>query len=103
MNDTQTIGYFKPPTWRERFWPWLGFRGPGRHDPGPMPGYAEGHVFLTTDVILSWRDRLRLLITGHLRSCTSLKTDVHVTKSMAFTLSSVMPPGHRPSYLKTKS
>lgn len=79
---------------RSRYQRWL-----ARFFPAPpwlVPEQPHG-VTTTTDIVLSWADRLRLLVSGHLRvrSVVDVEHDVgrvQQTRTIAY----VVAPGYRP-------
>ncbi len=95
-EDTATHGvYYHEPTWRERFWPRLGFH----HAHAPRPdedelkdGWAESWFVVETYVTLDWLDRLRVLVSGKLHVDHAIKTDVPIGRSQAVSAIGILPP-----------
>ena len=87
--------------WRDRIWWRLGFR-PGRLSPPERwdltareEGWAPGYAMLELTIDLTWRDRLRALVSGRLLCSNLIRTDVMVRKMEAVSVTTVMPPGAR--------
>ena len=55
-------------------------------------GFEPSWIVCTTHVHLDWRDRLRVLVSGHLMVDLALKTDVPVKRHSASSVMGVMPP-----------
>ncbi len=80
---------------RPTIWQRLGFGSCGTPDMDDLED-AEGFVvsYLITGVIvvLDWRDRLRVLISGKIEIVAATKTDVIVSKTLSRSKVSVLPP-----------
>jgi hypothetical protein len=74
MTDAIQNGYMEyKPSLRERFWSKLGFHFHlGEHEPDEA---WQGWIKTESGIHLDWRDRLRLLISGHLRLHHTIHTD----------------------------
>lgn len=58
-------------------------------------GFSPGYMMVTVDVHLSWRNRLRVLVSGHVLFTTASLTDVLVAKAKSKSVFSVLPPGYK--------
>jgi len=68
MSDTaRNFCMIHVPTWRERFWRKLGFRFHLGEDQDSPDDPNTGWMMTETDFRFGFGDRLRLLLTGHLR------------------------------------
>jgi hypothetical protein len=83
------------PTWRERFWKFLGFGEvaiPKMDDLEGVKGFAPAYLTVRTEVVMGWQDRLRTLRSGRIVLKTCIKTDVQITHSVARSSMRVLPP-----------
>lgn len=55
--------------------------------------FAPGQISTSVYGVLDWRDRLRVLISGRIKTATAIKTDVVVVQSYSECAFSVLPPG----------
>lgn len=61
----------------------------------PLPdkeGFVDGDFLIENDVFLDWRDRVRLLVSGHLLVKTRSQADVVVHKLHSKSVSMVLSP-----------
>lgn len=58
----------------------------------PEKGFAPSCLHTETHCVLDWRDRLRVLLTGHVLVDVWTKTDVEVKKSYSRSQIAVLPP-----------
>lgn len=67
---------------------------PQHHEPAPedLDGFAPSYMVTDVYVVLDWKDRLRLLVSGRLRVETRTKTDVIVRKTESTSVVNVLPP-----------
>lgn len=84
---------------RPTIWQRLGFGT--AHAPRPdedelLEGFAPSWFIVGCYARLSWRARLRVLVSGNLMVETAVKTDVTVSRSLARSAISVLPPGRLP-------
>ena len=81
---------FKPDLWHR-----LGFRecGAPMMEDEEFPDLAVGRMTTHTTIVLDWKDRLRLLVSGRLMCSMSQKTDVMVNTCVSRSQVSVMRPG----------
>lgn len=99
MTD-QTHGAFcAKPTIKQRLWRFFGFRW--RYDESlfdwrnmepPEEGYAPGAFITETHVKVSWDDRLRILVSGHIAIEVCTKTDIVPKKLTSRSRAAVLPP-----------
>lgn len=95
-TQSQDHAYFAPdarPAWRRllsrlfpvpRSWHELDSDEPA----GWAPGWLETHVVARLD----WRDRLRVLVSGHVHVRTRTRTDVPVNRTLATSSVWIEPP-----------
>lgn len=57
------------------------------------PQWAPGQISTSAYAVLDWRDRLRVLISGRIKTATAIKTDVVVVQTYSECAFSVLPPG----------
>jgi hypothetical protein len=55
-------------------------------------GWAPGQISTSVYAVLDWRDRLRVLISGRIKTATAIKTDHVVVQSYSACNFSVLPP-----------
>lgn len=91
--------YCAKQTIRQRIWQALGFHGrfseelfDWRNMEPPEAGFAPSALHTETHVTLDWKDRLRALVTGHIRVDVYTKTDVPVGKALSRSEVAVLPP-----------
>lgn len=86
-------------TLRSRMWRWMGFCWP--YDPAlsdwrnmepPQDGYAPGAFITETHITISFGDRLRILLTGHVAVEVSTKADVIPKRLTSRSRVAVLPP-----------
>ena len=82
-----------------RVWHFLGFYG--KHDEDlfdwrnmetPEDGFVQSCLHTETHIVLDWKDRLRVMFTGHLRVDVWTKTDVAVKLMKSRSQIAVLPP-----------
>lgn len=54
--------------------------------------YSPGQISTSVYAVLDWRDRLRVLISGRIKTATAIKTDNMVVRSYSSCSFSVLPP-----------
>lgn len=74
---TQDHAYYRRSTIKERFWRWTGFRFHLGDEPAWMADGPPklGWMQTVSKLEFSLADRLRLLVSGHLRITTTIETD----------------------------
>lgn len=75
------------------------FPAPALPDMGDCPaeqGWAQGYLQTNHNVHLDWKDRLRVLVSGRVRSVIYQRTDVHVDRVQVQAVVWVAPPGEQP-------
>lgn len=82
---------YKPST-AERFWQFLGFGYPHVARPEDDPEFAEGWITTGVTTHFDWRDRVRILVSGKVRTKILIKTDVPVARAQSFANARVAPP-----------
>lgn len=99
MTDNSYGVSCSKPTIADRFWRLLGYGW--RNDENllewrlqnpPPEGFALGVFHTETHIRLDWKDRLRVLLSGHLVLDAYSKTDVTVNKAMTLSEVSVLRP-----------
>jgi hypothetical protein len=82
-----------------RIWHWLGFHKSfseelfeWRNMEPPEEGFAPSAFHTETHVILDWKDRLRVLVTGHICVDVWTKTDEPVNRAKSRSEVAVLPP-----------
>lgn len=81
---------------RKGIWHWLGFGTCAASlDEENNPGFAPGYFSTETVLVLNWKGRLRVLVSGLVMVSVASKTDVLVKKSVSVSAFSVMPPMKR--------
>ncbi len=81
---------------RWHLWRLLGFgRCVGGWPEDDLPGmvFANGHLDISTVLVLGWRHRLRVLVSGKIMLEQAVKTDVLPKRSKVRSVWSVLPPG----------
>lgn len=58
-------------------------------------GFSPGYMLVTVEVHLSWCERLRVFVSGHVLLATASLTDVTVAKAKSKSVFSVLPPGYK--------
>lgn len=99
MTDNTHSCSISKPTIADRLWKLLGYGWrPDENvmewrlqDP-PPEGFAIGVFHTETHVHLDWKDRLRVLLSGHLVLDAYSKTDVTINKAMTLSEVSVLRP-----------
>jgi hypothetical protein len=98
VMDEQNMGYAQEykPTFKERFWKRLGFH----YDQTEFPENDEeksykGWMLTYSYFEFSFRDRLRLLLTGRLKVKLRQLTDVEVIKCKSTVSFKILYPGEK--------
>jgi hypothetical protein len=80
---------------RPTLWNRLGFGACAAHVPDHVdeaPEWAPGALSTETRIVLDWRDRLRVLLSGRMMVSLKTKTDVPVRRALSVSSVSVLPP-----------
>jgi hypothetical protein len=91
-DDTQAFCVAYKPSLRERFWRKMGFHFHlGQHEPDePWLGWIKTR----SGIYFDWRDRLRILISGHIELHHTIHTDTpSPTKDHTRFDWEIVPPG----------
>ena len=95
-HNTSSTSMNKPTT-AQRLWRYLGFGH--RYDlsltdwrTAEPEWWTPGALVTETEIILDWKDRLRVLVSGRCSLHVSTRTDVPITRSESRSLFSVLPP-----------
>lgn len=96
--DNPNSAFYVKPTIRQRIWWALGFcwkktdeNFEWRMMEPPEEGFAPGALHTETHVLLDWKDRLRVLVTGHIGIDVYTKTDVPVKRARSRSDVAVLP------------
>lgn len=77
---------------KETLWQRLGFGEPYMPWTNTLPGFDDKRTALTTVMHFGFKDRLRILLTGHVMTKTSMQGDVLPSKMECTTRTGVLPP-----------
>lgn len=99
MKNDKISAYYRRPTLMQRVWQTLGFgyrpdediyrwrtMDPQEH------GFANACMHTETHVVLDWKDRLRVLLSGHLVVDVWTKTNIAIAHSISRSQIAVLPP-----------
>lgn len=80
----------------QRLWWRLGFGARVQPSLGPpKEGFSDSYVHAGIYFDVTWRDRLRILVSGKLYIGIAVRMDVAPTKVETISNLSVLPPGHK--------
>lgn len=95
MTDTQALCVEYKPTLRERFWRKMGFHFHLGEDE-PRGELWQGWIKTTSGIRFDWRDRLRILLSGHIEMHHVMHTDTPSPTKMHTRFDwEIVPPGGR--------
>jgi hypothetical protein len=83
------------PTAGQRLARALGFGMPAVPDDRDEPQFAPGRIITQTHACFDWKDRLRVLVSGHVVVIVSTKTNVPVATAVSTSGIGVLAPGSR--------
>lgn len=101
MSDKITNGgvFYAPESMRSKVWRWLGFRYrfdedlfEWRNKEPPEEGLVVGCLTTDVHVRVSFLDRVRILISGHVKLSVYTKTNVAVDRAVSRSSFAVLPP-----------